>query len=284
MKKWNLIVDVARCHNSNNCFLSVADEYAGNKHDGYTEEMPLHGHHWIDIKKKERGAEPIVDVAYVPTTCMHCDDAPCIKAAEKNAITKRDDGIVIIDPERAKGQKQLVDACPYGAIWWNDEKDVPQAWPFDAHLLDRGWKEPRCVQACPTGALKSMLIEDSDREKVIAEHSLEELHPEHGTKPRVLYKNLHLYSKCFIAGTAVTEKDGVEDCLEGAIVIVHKDGAKVGETVTDAFGEFKLDKLDPDSGTYDVEILHPDHQTLDLKIDLADSVYTGVHKMVARGG
>ena len=44
MKKWNLIVDVGRCHNSNNCFLSVADEYQGNDHPGYAAEMPKHGH------------------------------------------------------------------------------------------------------------------------------------------------------------------------------------------------------------------------------------------------
>ena len=122
MKKWNLIVDVGRCHNSNNCFLSVADEYQRNEHPGYSAEMPLHGHRWIDVKKKERGQAPMVDVAYLPTMCMHCDDAPCIAAAKDDAIKKRDDGIVIIDPVKAKGQKHLVESCPYGAIWWNEEK------------------------------------------------------------------------------------------------------------------------------------------------------------------
>ena len=166
MKKWNLIVDVGRCHNSNNCFLSVADEYQRNEHPGYSAEMPLHGHRWIDVKKKERGQAPMVDVAYLPTMCMHCDDAPCIAAAEDDAIKKRDDGIVIIDPVKAKGQKHLVDSCPYGAIWWNAEKQLPQHWNFDAHLLDRGWAEPRCVQSCPTGALRSVMITDSEMEKL----------------------------------------------------------------------------------------------------------------------
>ena len=77
MKKWNLLIDVAKCHNSQNCFLSVADEYQGNTHPGYAAEMPRHGHRWIDTKKKERGQAPMVDVAYVSTMCMHCDDAPC---------------------------------------------------------------------------------------------------------------------------------------------------------------------------------------------------------------
>ena len=71
------------------------------------------------------GQAPMVDVAYVSTMCMHCDDAPCISAAKNNAVKKRDDGIVIIDPELSKGQKHLVDACPHGAIWWNEKLFVP---------------------------------------------------------------------------------------------------------------------------------------------------------------
>ena len=55
-------------------------------------------------------------------------------------MRKRDDGIVLIDPVKAKGRQDLVDACPYGHIWWNEELKVPQAWPFDAHLLDQGWQ------------------------------------------------------------------------------------------------------------------------------------------------
>jgi nitrate reductase beta subunit len=31
-------------------------------------------------------------------------------------ISKRKDGIVIIDPDKAKGNKDMVGACPYGAI------------------------------------------------------------------------------------------------------------------------------------------------------------------------
>jgi Fe-S-cluster-containing dehydrogenase component len=61
----------------------------------------------------------MIDIAYVPTMCNHCDDAPCMKADKSGAIKKRADGIVIIDPIKAKGHKELVDACPYGHIWWN---------------------------------------------------------------------------------------------------------------------------------------------------------------------
>ncbi len=85
--------------------------------------------------------------------CMHCDDALCVKAAQDGAIYKRSDGVVIIDPKKSEGQKRLVSTCPYRVIYWNEEKQIPQKCTFCAHLLDKGWKEPRCVEVCPTGAL-----------------------------------------------------------------------------------------------------------------------------------
>ena len=282
MKKWNLLIDVAKCHNSQNCFLSVADEYQGNTHPGYAAEMPRHGHRWIDTMKKERGQAPMVDVAYVSTMCMHCDDAPCIPAAKNNAVKKRDDGIVIIDPELSKGQKHLVDACPHGAIWWNEELEIPQHWNFDAHLLDNGWKEPRCAQACPTGALKSLHVEDSEMEKIKEEQNLEEFNPQFKTKPRVYYKNLHLYNKCFIGGTVVFVENATEDCLEDANIVLKKEDEKLDEVKSDTFGEFKFDGLDPNSGSYQLEITHDGFLGLSVKVELKESIYTGIHTMQAR--
>ncbi|MGF6478513.1 acyl-CoA synthetase (AMP-forming)/AMP-acid ligase II [Paraburkholderia sp. JPY419] len=66
-----------------------------------------------------------------------------------DAVRKRSDGIVIIDPEKARGRKDIVKSCPYKAIVWNEELQVPQTWIFDAHLLDQGWQHPRCEQVCP---------------------------------------------------------------------------------------------------------------------------------------
>jgi Fe-S-cluster-containing dehydrogenase component len=278
MKKWNMIIDVEKCHNSNNCFLSVADEYMGNEHPGYSTAMPKHGHHWINILRNERGQAPMVDVSYLPTMCNHCDDAPCMKVAKNDAITKRPDGIMIIDPEKAIGQKQIVDACPYNAVWWNEEKEVPQAWIFDAHLLDRGWKVPRNVQACPTGALRAVHIEDEDMQKKVADEGLEVLQPELGTKPRVYYKNLNLFNKCFVGGTVIADITGVEECVEKAFILLSKEGNKIAETWTDAFGDFKIDDLDPESGSYEIEVSHPDHSSKSISVILGDSTYVGTIK------
>src|SRR5262249_12871819 len=95
MQKWNMIIDVAECTNCNLCTLEVMDEYVGNAWPGYAAPMPKHGHKWINILQKERGQVPMIDIAYVPTMCNHCDDPPCMAKAG-DAVKKREDGIVLI--------------------------------------------------------------------------------------------------------------------------------------------------------------------------------------------
>jgi Fe-S-cluster-containing dehydrogenase component len=253
MKKWNLIIDVAECTNCNLCTLASMDEYVGNEFPGYSKPMPKHGHKWINILQKERGQQPMIDIAYVPTLCNHCDDAPCVERG-RGAVKKRDDGIVLIDPEKAKGRKDLVDSCPYGHIWWNDELEVPQLWPFDAHLLDAGWQQTRGQQSCPTGAMRAIKVEDAEMAQMARDEGLEVLRPELGTKPRVYYRNLWRYSKAFIGGTVAAEAGGVVDCVEGAKVRLLKGGLLVAETATDNYGDFKFDRLDEGSGKYVIEI------------------------------
>jgi Fe-S-cluster-containing dehydrogenase component len=253
MKKWNMIIDVAECTNCNLCTLATMDEYVGNEWPPYSKPMPRHGHKWINILQKERGQVPMIDIAYVPTMCNHCDDAPCIAKAG-GAISKRPDGIVLIDPDKARGRKDLVEACPYWHIWWNEELEIPQAWPFDAHLIDDGWQQTRGQQSCPTGAMRAISIEDADMARMAREEGLEVLRPELGTKPRVYYRNLWRYTKCFIGGSISAAANGVIDCVEGAKVRLLKDGRIVAEATTDNYGDFKFDRLDENSGKYVVEI------------------------------
>jgi len=198
-----------------------------------------------------------------------------------DAVTKRPDGIVIIDPKKAKGRKDLVDACPYGAISWNEELEVPQAWIFDAHLLDSGWHHTRAEQSCPVDVFKSVKVSDADMQKRIKDEGLEVLKPELGTKPRVYYKNMHLMTKCFVAGTVVKTVDGVEECAEDAEVVLKQGGNEVARTTTDAFGEFKIDKLEPNSGSYEIEI-SGDAGKASAAVDVAEaSPYLGVLTLAA---
>jgi Fe-S-cluster-containing dehydrogenase component len=228
----------------------------------------------MNIMRKERGQYPKVDVAYLPIPCMHCDDAPCIKAAKNDAIYKREDGIVVIDPEKAKGQKNLVESCPYGVIYWNEEKSLPQKCSFCVHLLEDGWEQPRCVQACPTGAMRVVYAEDSEMEKVKKSENLEVYQPQYKTKPRVYYKNLYRYTRCFVAGSVALQD--TDECAEGAKITLRKGAKKaVDKTVTNNYGDFKIDNLEEKSGKYVLEVAYKGYEKKTVEVDVMRSVNLG---------
>ncbi|OGA68977.1 MAG: oxidoreductase [Betaproteobacteria bacterium RIFCSPLOWO2_12_FULL_68_20] len=271
MRKWNLVIDVARCCDCNLCALACHDEYYGNEFPGYAAEMAKHGQRWIDIRRKERGAYPMVDVAYLPVTCNHCDDPPCLKAARDGAVVKRPDGIVLIVPEKAKGQRQIAEACPYGAAFWNEAQQLPQAWPFDAHLIDSGWTQTRGAQVCPTRAMRSVCVSDEEMQAMARREGLETLRPELGTKPRVYYKNLDRWRKAFVGGSLAGPIGGVNECAAGVRVALEKDGRTLAETVSDDFGDWRVDGLGEGSGRYRVSFSDPRFATQSLELELGAS-------------
>ena len=249
-KQWYMVIDVARCHDCNNCFMACKDEHVDNDWPGYVAAQPRHGHRWMNILRRERGQYARNDVAYLPMPCQHCEDAPCIKAG-KGAVTRREDGIVMIDMEKAKGNEALLKSCPYGAIYWNEEASVPQKCTMCSHLLDdASWTPgiPRCAHTCPTGAIKVYNLDADEMEKMVAAEGLAAYKAELNTKPHILYKNLHKYTGNFISAGVLA--DG--DCVENATVSL-KNGNKVTATQkTNFFGEFKFDGLE--NGDYNVEV------------------------------
>jgi NAD-dependent dihydropyrimidine dehydrogenase PreA subunit len=146
---------------------------------------------------------------------------------------------VIIDPEKSVGQKEILSSCPHRVIFWNEEKNIPQKCTLCAHLIDEGWKEPRCVEACPTGALLFGDMNDpgSEISKLWKSKKTEVLHPEFELKPRVKYIGI---PKRFVAGS-VYFKDH-DACAENAKVTLTGGGKK--QTVrTNNFGDFEFEGL-----------------------------------------
>jgi Fe-S-cluster-containing hydrogenase component 2 len=196
-----------------------------------------------------------VDVAYLPQPCLHCEDAPCIRRIRDGAIRRRDDGIVLIDPERARGRREIQQACPFGAIWWNDEQKVAQKCTFCAHLLDTGWRVPRCVQACPTGALSVQRLQEDDLPRWMEQQGVALPYPEHGVRAGgVCYRNLPRFFAGFVAGSLASKRSGVAECLAGALVTLLRDGVALARVRSDVFGDFKFDGLPDGSGGYRLRI------------------------------
>lgn len=227
------VFDAAQCTGCRNCQLACKDEHVDNDWSPIALPQPDTGQFWLHLKEKVRGQVPKVKVSYVAHLCQHCDAAPCMQAASdmghEDAIYKRPDGLVIIDPEKAKGMEHIGDACPYGAIFYNEELAVPQKCTGCAHLVDEGLP-PHCVDVCPHGALRF-----GDEEEFAAEIAAsEELIEGSGAKPRVHYLNL---PKRFLAGIVV-DLEADEVIIGAKITAENVRTGEVLTTQTDAFGDF----------------------------------------------
>jgi len=252
MKQAYMVIDVVLCHDCNNCFMACKDEHVDNNWPGYTAPQPRHGHRWINIERRERGVYARNDVAYMPVPCQHCQNAHC-KEACPDLVSHRADGIVMIDMEKAKGDKALIDSCPFGAIYWNEELGVGQKCTMCAHLLDsKDWTPglPRCVHSCPTGAMAFYTMEPAEFEAFAKKEGLEGYRTaELKNDPRVLYKNLHKYTKNFVAAGVLV--DG--DCFENATVTLKEKNGAIATQTTNFFGDFKFDGLENGEYTVDVD-------------------------------
>ena len=234
-------VDVAKCSGCYNCQFACKDEHVDNDWSPYAKPQPTIGQFWIKLEEYVRGTVPKVKIHYIPQLCNHCENAPCIAAAKNGAVYRRDDGLVIIDPEKAAGQKQLADACPYGAIYWNEELGIPQKCTGCAHLVDNG-RKPRCVDVCPTEALQ--FGEEEELAELI--QGTEVRMPETGCRPRVYYRNI---PGQFIAGTVYDPE--AERIVENARCHLST-GARTWDVYTDDFGDFWFKDLPV--GKFDLSI------------------------------
>jgi anaerobic dimethyl sulfoxide reductase subunit B (iron-sulfur subunit) len=86
------------------------------------------------------------------TACMHCQDPLCANVCPAAAITKRDDGVVLIDADKCIGCRYCEWACPYGAPQFNEAEGIMTKCNFCEDYLAEG-KNPACVDQCPLRAL-----------------------------------------------------------------------------------------------------------------------------------
>jgi Fe-S-cluster-containing dehydrogenase component len=260
MKKYALLVDMGNCSQCHACMLACKDEHFGNDFPPYTLGIQELGENWINMRIEERGSGSKTRVYCWPEFCRHCEDPDCAK--KSNAVSRRADGVVLIDPEKSKDERALVDACPHHAIAWNSEKNLPQKCTLCAHLLDAGEQVPRCVEACPNGSLHFGDLNDPDSEVARLVKEIPELAEQSGV---VRYYNL---PGKFVAGSVYLSQSEV---AEGAGVQLLEDGKLVAQTRTNGFGDFKFDKL-PDNKQYQVKISMEGFKPILLTADTAKDV------------
>lgn len=260
------VIDISICNGCYCCQVACKDEHVGNNWLPFSRSQPDTGQFWLKLNEHIQGTVPKVKMHYIPVLCMHCDDAPCMKACPvEGAIYKRYDGLVIIDPEKCNGCRNCVDVCPYGAIFFNEELCLAQKCTGCAHLLDNGWDVPRCVDACPTHALK--FEDESELKDLISKAEI--MKPEVKAKPRVYYMNI---PGEFIAGTVVNLKK--KEVVAGAkCTLTDTASGKKITTNTDGFGDFWFNNLKPGSYTLNID---GDEKIKKIEhIDLSNSVNLG---------
>jgi len=159
-KKFVMVIDLARCKNLKKCQTACNHAHQLNP-----------GQNWIKVLSMEDNENS--SKFWQPTTCMHCDEPPCVKVCPVDATFQRQDGIVLIDSDRCIGCRFCMAACPYSVRVFNWEENTTiepvvaeQHYSCETSLpqkvgtvskcdfcpdMARKGELPHCVQACPNG-------------------------------------------------------------------------------------------------------------------------------------
>jgi tetrathionate reductase subunit B len=246
------IIDVKKCNGCHTCQVACKDEHVGNDWTPIAKPQPETGQFWIKLEQEVRGTVPKVKVAYRPHLCMHCDDAPCMDACPvEGVIYQREDGLVIIDPVSCTGCRNCIEACPYKVIYFNEGLNIAQKCTGCAQLLDEGWKEPRCADACPTNVIR--FLDEGEAQQLISSEfkacaAVWKPELKDRVRPRVYYLNL---PGRFVAGTVYDPKEK-EVIIGAGCTLTEGTTGQVLTTATDDFGDFWFEGLT--EGEYSLEI------------------------------
>lgn len=86
---------------------------------------------------------------FVPKLCNHCDNPPCVQVCPVGATFKTNDGVILVDDKYCIGCRYCIQACPYGARYFNPVKKVVDKCTLCYHRITKGLL-PACVEVCPT--------------------------------------------------------------------------------------------------------------------------------------
>lgn len=83
--------------------------------------------------------------------CRHCSGTACVNGCIAGALTKTDEGMVVIDKNKCVGCFTCVLLCPFGAIMPAADGKAAQKCMLCTDNIKNG--EPNCVKYCPNNAI-----------------------------------------------------------------------------------------------------------------------------------
>ena len=207
-KRYGLVIDLEKCLGCDACRIVCKLENGWDKGSGIRIDTVGGAH-----RDTPEGKFPNLSMYYLPVPCMHCSKPPCLDACPTKAISKREDGIVLVDEEKCNGCKgkerqACIEACPYNAFTFIREKNVVKKCTLCEHRIEQGL-EPFCVTCCGPKAIFFGDLNDPESEvsKLAAQKGAYVLKPEAGAAPGVHYLPAVHYAPLVIgAGVGGGEK------------------------------------------------------------------------------
>jgi len=131
------VVDTRNCVGCLACEIACKQEHSTDA-----------GAAWIRVRKEDpREIEGRLRLRYDVEYCLHCTNPSCKDACPVDAITKRDDGAVLIDEKACIGCSACVDACSLGMMQFDEKKGLAQKCDLCVSRTNRGLL-PACAAAC----------------------------------------------------------------------------------------------------------------------------------------
>jgi formate dehydrogenase iron-sulfur subunit len=112
----------------------------------------LNGNNWVVVNlradKKNRAKR-----TYLHWACQHCIKPACAGVCPVKAITKLDNGPVVVNENKCIGCRYCYQACPYKVPRFDFHKRATRKCTLCFDRFPLNYKKPACVTSCPVGAL-----------------------------------------------------------------------------------------------------------------------------------
>jgi len=143
---------------------------------------------WVTQSEKSIFGEPFV--AYHPSQCNHCINAPCVEVCPTGASHFSIGGLVLTDKDKCILCKGCMEACPYDARFVDDVKVGVDKCTFcyDSRIL-HGKTTTACQATCPTKVRLFGDLDDENSELVqlLSQRKFYFLKEHEGTVPKLFY-------------------------------------------------------------------------------------------------